>query len=61
MKSEQEVGEDGKNRGGKGEDEEVSLDPRLVKTLVEQVRHQTKTGRSLVQHYCQEDNNLEAI
>ena len=61
MKSEQEVGEDGKNRGGKGEDKEVSLDPRLVKTLMEQVRHQTKTGRSLVQHYCQEDDNLKAI
>ena len=39
MKSEEEVGEHGKKRRSEREDEEVSLDPRLVKAFVEQVRH----------------------
>ena len=39
MESEEEVCEYGKKRCSKREDEEVSLDPRLVKAFVEQVRH----------------------
>ena len=48
MKSKQEIRDDGKDWGSERENQEMSLDPRLVKAFVEEICDKTKTGRSLV-------------